>query len=440
MPEAQQLLERAQSAVAKALAAGADDAVAGANWGRSSEFAWRDGRVEKVQENLSQSLAVSIYANGRYSRHGTNDLRDEQLEGFLAEAVALTKLLEPDPYRKITPPELYEGRSTLDLQLLHPSVADFSREQRLRWCSLMEEHARKHDAVISVTGGVEDGYGISARASSNGFAGAQERASAWYGCSVTVRVGEHKRPEAYRWVGGLSLEGLPTPEEVGAEALRRVLARIGSKRIPSLRTTMVVDREAAGGLVGRLLGALSAGAVQQERSFLAGKMGEQVASKVLSITDDPLIPGGMGSRLYDGEGIAAVPRPIIEDGVLRSFFVDTYYGRKLGWAPTSGSASNLMVSLGDQDAAGLLKQVGEGIYVTSWLGGNADSTTGDFSFGIRGHRIEGGEVGEPVGEMNVTGNLLDLMQQMTVLGNDPVPWSSFRCPSVVFENIQYSGS
>ncbi|MBN92800.1 MAG: peptidase U62, partial [Deltaproteobacteria bacterium] len=146
-----------------------------------------------------------------------------------------------------------------------------------------------------------------------------------------------------------------------------------------------------------------------------------------------------GSRHYDGEGISAKPLTILSEGVLQSYFVDTYYGRKLGWQPTTGSASNLVLDLGEQDLAGILKSVGQGIYVTSWLGGNANATTGDFSFGVRGHLIEDGEPGKPISEMNVTGNYMELLDRLVEVGNDPVPWSGFRTPTLVFDGIQFSG-
>jgi len=126
--------------------------------------------------------------------------------------------------------------------------------------------------------------------------------------------------------------------------------------------------------------------------------------------------------------------------VLRNFFIDTYYGRKLGWQPTTGSSSNVVVKLGDKSRDELLAEAEQGIYITGWLGGNADGTTGDFSFGFQGHLIEGGQMGAPVSEMNITGNFLELLQKLVAVGNDPVPWSSVRTPTLVFEDVQFSGT
>jgi PmbA protein len=435
-----ELTGQAAYAVETALAAGAGDAVASASWGRSLDFAWRGGQLEKVQESTSRSLGIALYVDGRFSTHGTNDLDRERLVGFIHEAVALTRALQPDPFRVIPDPALYEGRSEVDLDLVDSSLVSLTREERMAICARLEERAAAHDDVISVTSGIADGHGISARVSSNGFSGSRERTSLWYGAEVTMSEGDTKRPESHRWVGGLHRDGLPSPDEVGDEALRRCVTRLGASKVPSVRTTMVIDREAAAGFIGRIFGAMSARAIQQKQSFLADKLGQSIASSVLTLRDAPFIPRGMGSRLYDGEGISTTPRTIVENGVLQSYFVDTYYGRKMGWEPTSGSASNILFALGDTDRDGLLRGAQSGIYVESWLGGNANATTGDFSFGVRGRVIEGGELGAPVSEMNVTGNYLEILGRLSAVGNDPVPWSAFRAPTLVFDDVQFSGT
>ena len=169
-------------------------------------------------------------------------------------------------------------------------------------------------------------------------------------------------------------------------------------------------------------------------------MEEQAFSPMLSIVDDPLIVRGLGSRHYDSEGIAARALPLIDKGVAKNIYVDTYYGRKGGMTPTTGRSSNRVVTPGELSLDELLREVGDGVYVTSWLGGNADSTTGDFSLGLRGHLVEGGQIGRPVGEMNVTGNLKDLFTRLELVGNDPYPYSTTLAPSMVFSGVDFSGA
>jgi PmbA protein len=133
-------------------------------------------------------------------------------------------------------------------------------------------------------------------------------------------------------------------------------------------------------------------------------------------------------------------RPVIEDGVLSTFFIDTYYANKLGCDPTTGGPSNLEMKLGEKDLAALIADAGSGVYVTNWAGGNADLTNGDFSYGLQGHVIENGQIGGPIGEMNVTGNYSDLLASLVAVGNDPFPYASFLTPTLVFENAQLSGA
>lgn len=434
----EELLEQAKLAVELGTQAGADDVVAAVSWSRGLKFEWREGRLEKVQESTSRRLGLAVYVNGRFSTCSTNDLDPERLKRFAKDTVELTRCLEVDPFRKITPPELYANRSAVNLDQCDPAYGDLTREQRIDWCREMDDVSRADGIVHTAESSVSDSYAIGARASSNGFEGSEEETGVWLFAEVSTKDGE-KRPEDYFYAGSSHLEDLPSARSISEEALRRVRGRIGAKKITSRRTTLVVDPHAGGRFLGRIFGALSASSVQQQRSFLASSLEKPIASSVLHLTDDPLRVRGMASQHYDGEGISCQARTVIEDGVLRTFFTDTYYGRKLGWEPTTGSSSNTIFKHGSRDLAQILADTREGIYVTSWLGGNADMTTGDFSFGLRGHLVEGGELVAPVAEMNVTGNYSEILKSLAEVGNDPVPWSSFRSPTLVFEGVQFSG-
>jgi PmbA protein len=435
----EELLEQAKLAVELGARAGADDVVAGVSWSRGLKFEWREGRLERVQESTSRRLGLALFVDGRFSTCGTNDLEPDRLAKFAREAIELTRCLEVDPYRRITPPELYAGRSELDLQLVDRSLAGLTREQHVDWCREMDEHARADAIVLTAECSVSNSHGVEARATSNGFEGVEEETGVWFVTEVSAQDGD-KRPEEHYYAGGPHLAGLPTPASIADEALRRARSRIGSTKASSRRTLMVLDPEAGAGFLGRVFGALSAGAIQQQRSFLANRLDQAIAAPILTLRDEPLLVRGLGSRHYDGEGISSRARPVIEEGVLRTFYVDTYYGRKLGWEPTTGGSSNVVFNHGPRNRAAILADVQDGIYVTSWLGGNADLTTGDFSFGLRGHLIQGGRLAGPVSEMNVTGNYGETLQRLVEVGNDPVPWSSFRTPTLVFEDVQFSGS
>jgi PmbA protein len=306
----------------------------------------------------------------------------------------------------------------------------------------MEEAARSVSgaaSILSVSTSFDDTRTESFRVASNGFEGTRVDTVFFAFASVSVKDADGRRPEDYSYAGARFLGEVPDVEGVGREAGRRAVSRLGAKKPPSAVMTLVVDNRAAGRLIGALGGPLSGASLQQKRSFLEGKLGQAVGSPLLDVADDPLIPRAFGSRLYDAEGLAAKRRPVFERGVLRSYYIDTYYGKKLKMAPTSGGVSNLAWTLGPKPQAAILKDVGEGILVTGFLGGNSNGTTGDYSFGLQGFRIRGGERQEPVSEMNIAGNMLDLMGKLVVVGNDPFPYSSMRTPTLVFEGVQFAG-
>jgi PmbA protein len=434
----EELLKTAAAAIETAKKAGAKDAFATASRSRDVTFQVRNGKLEKVEDSTSRSLSVRLFVDGRYSAHSTTDLREDRVAAFVKEAVAMTRALQPDEHRRLADPKLYPtGDGALDLQ--DGRVAKLDRDTRLAWCNKMDARVAEGDKVISATSGTFDGTSVMAAASSNGFSGAYEATYVGYSTDITLDDGE-KRPEDGMYAYGRYLDGLPDPEGIADEALRLARARLGMKKGPTKRTTMVVDARAAGNILGRLLGPANGGAVQQERSFWRGKLGKKLVSPKLTVVDDPLLARGLGSRPFDGEGIAAKRLPIIEAGVFANLYVDTYYGSKLGVAPTTGSPSNRVVTLGTRGRDALVGALKDGIYVTSWLGGNMDGTTGDFSLGARGHLIEGGKLGAPVGEMNVTGNIVELFAQLAEVGNDPWIYGSTLVPTLVFENVQFSGA
>lgn len=434
-----ELLNKAERAVAAAKAAGANEASVSISQSRDVEFAYRDGGLEKVKDTTSQSLNLRVYADGRYSTHSTTDLDMGRMKGFISEAVAITRALEPDEFRQITPEALFADQPTDDLDLVDTAVAGIDRDQRLAWCREIDGIATDHERVISATAGIYDGSGKTAAVSSNGFSGTRESTYCWYGSNITLRDQGDKRASDGFYAGGMHIETLPPAAEVAEIGLQRALARLDSEKGPTVKATMLVDSRAAASLIGRLLGPANARRVQQGQSYWADLVGKQAFSDKLTIVDNPLIKRGLGSRHFDSEGISAKVLPIVSNGVVENLYVDTYYGRKAGMTPTTGSSSNRVIGTGDQDLGQLLKSVGDGVYVTSWLGGNADNTTGDFSLGIRGHMIENGEIGRPVGEMNVTGNLRDLFSRLEATGNDVYPYSSTLSPSLVFADVDFSG-
>ena len=438
----EELLEAARAAVRMALRHGAQDAAVAASRARHVEFSWRDGQVETASEATTRGLGVDLYVDGRFASVSTSDLRPEALERLVADGVALTRALAPDPFRKLPDPALYAGRADVDLQLFDPEYDQLDATARRRAVAAVEEAARSvpgKERILSVSASVGDTSAERVFVTSNGFEGARRGTDHGVSAQVSVADPDGRRPEDWDAATARFLSDLPDPADVGHGAAERALSRIGSVKGESAVSPVVVDARAAGRLVGALFGALSGSSLQQKRSFLEGKLGERIGSDWLDVKDDPLVVRGLGSRIWDGEGIAARSFPVLERGVLRSYYVDTYYGRKLGMAPTTSRISNLAWRLGPQGRDELLAAMGRGLLVTGFLGGNSNSTTGDFSLGVQGFRVEGGRIAGPVGEMNASGNLRDLWNQLAVVGNDPYRYSAMRTPSLLFTGIQIAG-
>jgi PmbA protein len=349
-------------------------------------------------------------------------------------------LPEPERY----PAWAREGREPeLDLHLEDTTYDGLTAVDRRRIAAELETAARSvpgAEKILSVTTSVSDDLTESWRVHSNGFHAHRRGTAFWIGAEVSVLDADGRRPEDAAYAGSRFRAEVPDATGLGLEAGERTMARLAAQKPPSAVMTMVVDHRSAGRLAAYLLGPLAGAALQQKRSFLDGKENQQIGSEWLDVTDDPFVPRGFGSRLFDGEGLQAKRLPVFEAGSLRNYYVDSYYGRKLGREPTTARMSNLAWRLGDQDRAGLLAQVAEGILVTGFLGGNSNATTGDFSLGVQGFRIRAGQVAEPLAELNIAGNHLQLWQRLTATGNDPYPYSAMRTPSLVFEGVQFAGA
>lgn len=434
----EELLDRARRAVDLALRSGASGAWASASASRSTSCELRDGELEKMQESNSRSLSLQLYVDGRYFTHQTSDLREDRMEAFVREAVALTRALQPDEARQLPDPALFEGAPTEDLDAEDATLADLTAERRIELCRRMDARNSGQSKVVSATSSMHDGRWQGAAASSNGFAGAF--GATWVGlyASVTMRDEGDKRPEAGMGATMRHFADLPDADWIADEAMRLARDRLGARKGPAMKATLVVDPRAAGRLFRALLGPASGHAVQQGRSFWAGKLGKKLVSNRLVVVDDPLLPRANGSRPFDDEGIAARRMDVINGGALQNYYLDTYYARKLGMKPTTGGSSNLVVKPGQGDLQSIIGATKRGVYVTSWLGGNSDSTSGEFSLGLRGHLIEKGKLTAPVGEMNVTGNIVELFSRLSVVGADPWIYGTVRSPTLAFENVSFS--
>ncbi len=400
---------------------------------------YRDAAIEQLQESQQNELSVSIYIDHKYSNHSTNDLRKNAVTKFLERAVKSTKYLTADEYRELPDPKYYPKNLDIDLQLRDENYHKLTTEERLQTVKAIYDIAKSEsEDIISVTAGCGDVVYSSFKATSNGFAGHKEGSLFYMSAEATVKD-QDARPEDWSSAQSRFLNQMPDVAIIAKKAANGALDKRGQGKIKTGKYTLIVENRVATQLLSMLISPMSAAAIQQKSSYMDGLIGKSVASQKLTIVDNPLIMKGLASRLYDGEGIAGKQRTVIKNGVLQQYYVDSYYGKKLGIEPNGGDTSNLILDLGSRTVEQIVSDTKEGIYVTSLNGGNSNSTTGDFSFGISGFYVENGEIQKPINEMNISGNAKELWQNLVELANNPYAYSSWQVPTLVFEGVSCSG-
>ncbi len=437
------LMELAKKSAEIAKEAGASDARSFVSRGRQVMVEWRDGKLDRIRESTSQGLSITLYVDGKYSSNSTSDIRPDAVEAYVKEAVATTRYLAADEHRKLPDPARYEGRTSIDLERTDPDLGSVSPEARLSMAKQLEDAARAGegaDRIVSVTSSVGDYEGRTVGYATNGFEAEEDGTYTSRSVSVSISDEDDRKPRAYGYGSARYAADLPGPEQLGAEALTRALAQTGSKQVPTGVYEMIVENRTVGTLSSHLMRPLHGGSIQQKRSCFEDKLDQQVGSELLTIMDDPHRVRGLSSTSWDGEGMATKPRALFDKGVLKLFYLDTYYASKLGMEPTTGGSSNLLWTPGDKDLEGMIADMGEGLLITSFLGGNSNSTTGDFSLGIKGFYIKDGQRVHPVSEVNIAGNHLEFWKQLSAVGSDPWIYSSNRTPSLRFSGVQCSGS
>ncbi len=442
-PTTSEQIDLAERTVRETLGLGADEVSVSVSQGSHTTVQRRDGKVEQATEATTRGLSLSLMVDDRYSSHGTSDLRPEALTQFLKNAIAATRFLEPDPDRALPDPALCgRGSTDAELDVFDPAFNDYTPADRSKTGQEIEAAvvASGLDNVISSSAYIADGSSKSARVTSTGFA--EETHGAWFalGGETTLATPDGKRPEASAYYAGRYLSDLPSIETIQAEIVRRANERLNSGPIESGKYPMILLNQVAGRILGVIGGPLSGGSLHHDRSCLKGKLGESIGSKLFTIVDDPTIPRGLGSRAWDGDTLIAKPRTIVKNGVLESYYLNTYYGRKLDMAPTTGGRSNWVIPGGDQSWQEIAKAFPKAILVTGFLGGNSNGVTGNFSFGVRGVLLENGVPTKNLSEMNVAGGVLDIFHKLSAVANDTWTFSSTRSPTLVFEDVQFSGT
>jgi PmbA protein len=405
----------------------------------SSQVEVRDEKIDKLQESNRNGMQISLYVDNKFSSISTSRITNrEELSKFIEEAIAGTRFLAEDEFRKLPDPSRYYKGGGPDLKTVDPLFSKIDPQQKVQDAFNLEKEARgKDERIISVTSSYRDGLSGMVMVSSNGFEGDSE--NSYYSLSTSVSVTDGVARPQGSWNESSIFSNELVRRDIGTKAMKRALDRLGQAKIASGKMPMIVENRMAGMTLQPLISALSGSAIQQRQSFLIGMLGEKIGSGLMTIVDDPFIVSGRGSRLFDGEGMATELRSVVDAGILKTYYIDTYYAGKLDMEATSGSTTNLVFEPGEKDLEGMLADIDRGILVTGFNGGNSNGATGDFSYGIEGFLVEKGTLVKPVAEMNITGNFKSLWQNLVAVGSDVDPSRSWRMPSLVFDRVDFSG-
>jgi PmbA protein len=407
--------------------------------GTENSFAFRDTQLEKLQQSSENSMSIILFVDGRYGSFSTNRLEKEELKKFIKNAIDSTRYLTEDPARTLpNPDKYYKGHDAPDTSY-DATINRLQTEDKLQLAKAAVDEIYQTDArIISISSDYGDSDWFSYLVDSQGFEGEKAQTSFSLSASVSLKGDSDARPESYWYDSALFWDKLQK-EGIGKKALERALQKLGQEKIKSGKYPMLVDNLNAGRLLSPIISAINGSSLAMKNSFLLDKLDTKIASEKLTIIDDPHITAAVGSRWFDYEGVATEKRSVIEKGVLKTYYIDTYNANKMGVAPTISSPSLLTFNQGNKDLSGLIKDLKKGILVTGFNGGNSNSSTGDFSFGIEGFLIENGKLAKPISEMNVTGNMLSLWDKLVAVGNDPRLNASWKIPSLMFDDVSFSG-
>ncbi len=400
---------------------------------------YRNEQLDKLQQSTENKLFIELFVDNRKGSFTTNRLQLAEVHKHITEGIAATRFLGEDPHFRLPHSDRYYKGDGYDLELYDANYPNISINQKMDLLrNANAEVLGKDPRLISVTSTFDDNRTAEYTIASNGLEEENIDSAFTLSSEVALKTDTDARPESFWYDSHLFWHQLDK-QGIAQKALQRALGKIGQRQAPSGRYQMLLDNTQASRMVSPIISAMMGTALQQKNSFLLNKLGSPIASPLLSITDTPHLKQSFGARWCDGEGVATQVRSLVSEGVLNTYFINTYNAGKMQMAPTVSAPSVLQFTLGDKSFDELLAGVQRGIWVSGFNGGNTNPATGDFSFGVEGFLIENGTIIQPVGEMNITGNLLNLWNNLLAVGNDPRQNSPWKVPSFLFGDVAFNG-
>jgi PmbA protein len=409
----------------------------------------RLGQVETVTHARDQRLSLRVFNGKASASASTSDLSRASLERVVDEATALARITAEDAYAGLPAPAELIG-AVPDLDLEDQGGHDLTPEEKLELARRAESAALAVDPRITNSEGAEyfDRHAEYVYATSDGFARGYKTSS--FSLSVSPVASQNGEMQRDSWYSATRKRArLEAPEAIGRTAAARALRRLGGRKIKTVTVPVIFDSETAASLVRAVASAASGPSLYRRASFLLDRVGSRIAAPSVTIVDDGGLPGALGSRPFDGEGLATRRTVIVGEGVLESYLLDSYSARKLGLASTHHAArdgagvsvgtTNLMLLPGPASPEDLIASVDRGLYVTELIGFGVNGVTGDYSRGAAGLWIEGGKLQYPVEEVTVAGNLLDMFAAIDGIGNDLVLRDRTAAPTLKIVHMVVAG-
>jgi PmbA protein len=445
------LKEIAADVVRRAMQRGATAAECVIRDGTEFSTVVRLGEVETLKESDSKALGIRVFVGQRAANTWTSDLSPQSLQQMIDSALELAKVTTEDPFASI-PEAAQLGSIDGDLDLYYDDVNSLSTAARIDYARRAERAALDFDPRISNSegGSFDVATGRKVLANSHGFLGEFQRSYCSVSAVPIARDEQGKMQRDYWYSVSRTMGKLESAESVGQTAAKRTLQRLGARKVKTARVPIIFDPQVARSLLGHIFEAANGESIYRNASFLTGKLGEQIAGENVTVIDDGTIPGGFGSSPFDMEGVPTRRTVVVENGVLKSYLLNTYAAKKLGLA-TTGNASrglagnpgigsgNFFLKPGAKTPRQIIADVKDGLYVTEFLGFGVNLVTGDFSRGAGGLWIVNGELTYPVEEITVAGNLKEMLRNISVIGNDLEFRGSVACPTIRIDGMTVAG-
>lgn len=444
-------MQLAQEIVSIALSAGATAAEVLVREGTEFTASVRLQSLERLLQSSFRKLGIRLFDRSRAAASATSDFSMDTLHSMVADTLAMARAGSSDPAGGLPESDLYRATPS-QLVLSFPKVAALSSDEKIDLARRCEAAALGFDDRInnSEGAGFSDSMIRTAYANSLGVRGSYRKTIvSLHAIPIAERSGQKQRDH---WLSThLDFERLQSPEDIGHEAARRTLRRLGAHKIATTTVPVIFEPLTAGTLLTYIAEAASGTSLLRKASFFLDKLGTRVAPPGITIHDDALMEGGLGSRPFDSEGVPSQTTPIIEDGILVNYILDSYSARKLGMRSTGNSArelhgapkvgpSNFYLKPGDSSPEAIVASVKRGLCVTEVIGFGVNVVTGDYSQGAAGFWIENGEFAYPVEEITIAGNLNEMLASVEAVGNDLLALAPTFAPTILIGKMVVSGN